>query len=504
MDIDVFDEQPLNRDALGPGARIPHRAALQPRRGQARGEADRSTSARGRRTSASATRCTILFECEPAVRGEAGGPRRRRQADDRAVRHSATRRAASIRRASRRLAPDFFFHDQIYRQPTAKTVAAAAGRVRGHLQPRAGVPRTRRRTITVPGDGREHTRVVPPQALDQAGRLRLVLGRPPRPRRRLRPLRSARPKASRPADMMRHILGEDLNVGCVLSWGPCWYHQKQFFEGDGPQALDEGLPDAVRRRGLRLPQPARRAPLPAAAEGGRLRVSQAGRSSTGRSAASDGQFKGTQDRADRRVADLGPADPASGARSRAASSASRTAAGALPKVRRTVDARLPDSCRLCMPPFDGIGANEFVVDTVHGVCDFISAVDTPAVWELNIWYHTLNCGMTTRISGETDFPCIYGERVGLGRGYVKLGAAEQQTAAARLRRLGRRHPRRPQLLLRRPVAPGRFHGQRPGRRREPRRANRRTANRRDAVPCSPAAKPTRLAKTSRWRSRATS
>ena len=31
--------------------------------------------------------------------------------------------------------------------------------------------------------------------------------------------------------MMRHILGEDLNVGCVLSWGPCWYHQKEFFEG---------------------------------------------------------------------------------------------------------------------------------------------------------------------------------------------------------------------------------------------------------------------------------
>jgi hypothetical protein len=52
--------------------------------------------------------------------------------------------------------------------------------------------------------------------------------------------------------------------------------------------------------------------------------------------------------------------------------------------------------------------------------DFISAVDTPYVWELNIWYHTLNCGFRTRISGETDFPCIYGERVGLGRSYVKL------------------------------------------------------------------------------------
>ncbi len=35
----------------------------------------------------------------------------------------------------------------------------------------------------------------------------------------------------KPSDMMRHILGEDLKVGCVLSWGPCWYYQKQFFEG---------------------------------------------------------------------------------------------------------------------------------------------------------------------------------------------------------------------------------------------------------------------------------
>jgi hypothetical protein len=73
-----------------------------------------------------------------------------------------------------------------------------------------------------------------------------------------------------------------------------------------------------------------------------------------------------------------------------------------------------------MPPFDGIGANEYIVDVTHDAVDFISAVDTPINWELNIWYHTLNCGFKARISGETDFPCIYGERVGLGRLYVKL------------------------------------------------------------------------------------
>jgi hypothetical protein len=83
-----------------------------------------------------------------------------------------------------------------------------------------------------------------------------------------------------------------------------------------------------------------------------------------------------------------------------------------------------------VPPYSGIGADEYVVDVTHQLpgpdgkpapaVDFMSTVDTPYVWELNMWYHTLNCGYRTRISGETDFPCIYGERVGLGRSYVKL------------------------------------------------------------------------------------
>ncbi len=99
----------------------------------------------------------------------------------------------------------------------------------------------------------------------------------------------------------------------------------------------------------------------------------------------------------------------------------RTWGGAQPDWNGKAADRLPD---LAMPLFDGIGANEFIVTAAHNVCDFISAVDTPAIWELNIWYHTLNCGMTTRISGETDFPCIYGDRVGLGRIYVRLDPAK--------------------------------------------------------------------------------
>jgi hypothetical protein len=74
-----------------------------------------------------------------------------------------------------------------------------------------------------------------------------------------------------------------------------------------------------------------------------------------------------------------------------------------------------------MPPFDGIGANEYIVDVTHpNAVDFISTVNTPSVWELSIWYHTLNVGFRTRISGETDFPCVYDSRVGLGRTYARV------------------------------------------------------------------------------------
>jgi hypothetical protein len=73
-----------------------------------------------------------------------------------------------------------------------------------------------------------------------------------------------------------------------------------------------------------------------------------------------------------------------------------------------------------LPPYNSIGANEYIVDVTHDAVDFISAADTPFVYELNIWYHTLNCGFRTRISGETDFPCITDHRVGGGRSYVHL------------------------------------------------------------------------------------
>jgi hypothetical protein len=202
------------------------------------------------------------------------------------------------------------------------------------------------------------------------------------------------------SDMYRHCQGEDLKVGCNLTWGPCFDFQKQFFTGKD---------DAVSRFPYLLHYD--------------IEVSGFGSHQSGHLVLlrlKDEIYPGgdsdkhwptlclnTLRWAKKQGAVCGPAHSGWGLE---------------------VDtAELPN---YIVPPYSGIGANEYIVDVTHEVAgpdgkpvpavDFLSMVDTPSVWELNMWYHTLNVGFRTRISGETDFPCIYGERVGLGRSYVKL------------------------------------------------------------------------------------
>ncbi len=193
-----------------------------------------------------------------------------------------------------------------------------------------------------------------------------------------------------PTDMMRHILGEDLNIGCVLSWGPCWYFQKQYFEG---KVSKLSLPNYLMRYDVEV------SGFPSQHSGHLCLLRLA-----------EDDYPGTKLIEEWPSWDLPILKWGKDQGGVVGFSHSGWGLGVKSE-------KLPN---LEMPPFDGIGANEYIIDVVHGVCDFISAVDTPIVWELNIWYHTLNCGYTARISGETDFPCIYGERVGLGRAYVKL------------------------------------------------------------------------------------
>jgi hypothetical protein len=65
-----------------------------------------------------------------------------------------------------------------------------------------------------------------------------------------------------------------------------------------------------------------------------------------------------------------------------------------------------------------VGEVEAIVDVTHGVCDLLSGCDTHPAAELNAWYHMLNCGYRLVMVGETDYPCVTGERVGVGRSYV--------------------------------------------------------------------------------------
>ncbi len=192
-----------------------------------------------------------------------------------------------------------------------------------------------------------------------------------------------------PQDMMKHVLGEDLKIGSVLTWGPGWYFQKTFFEGK-EHAL------STKDHRIRYD----------------VEISGHPSSHTGHICLlglREQDYPGTQ-----RIEDW----PSWGVPILRWAKAQNAITG---YAHSGWGLQLKDQKVLSyeMPPFDGIGANEYIVSVTQGLIDFISTVDTPFPWELNIWYHSLNVGYRAKISGETDFPCIYGERVGLGRSYVR-------------------------------------------------------------------------------------
>ncbi|MGI9471185.1 MAG: CehA/McbA family metallohydrolase [Rubripirellula sp.] len=253
-----------------------------------------------------------------------------------------------------------------------------------------------------------------------------------------------------PGDMFRQVQGEGLNVGCVLTWGPCFDYQRQYFQADadmfgtrdtllkydleisgfGSQALghvcllnlhDQTYPDS---------------------EGTKTKGWPTWTTPVMRWAKEQGGYAGYAHSASGLAIDPGPAtqrmirrfDTNDDGRLRA----SETVDALLPEPFRTIDAdrdgglseqelvqshqraadRLPN---LAIPEMNGVGAMEICVSTVAGVCDFISAMDTRRIQEWNTWYHLLNCGFPLKVSGETDFPCMSSRRVGKGRVYVHLG-----------------------------------------------------------------------------------
>jgi hypothetical protein len=194
-----------------------------------------------------------------------------------------------------------------------------------------------------------------------------------------------------PKDMSRQVRGEGLNIGSVLTWGPGYYHQKQFFSGrDDPSST----PGRLVHYDLEV------SGFPSSHAGHLVLLGL-----------EDQDYPGTKRIEDWPTWTLPVLQWA--AKQGAVTGFAHSGWGLA-----VMDATVPS---LQVPAYDGIGANEYIVDVTHeGAVNFISAVDTPYPWELTIWYHTLNVGFRTRISGETDFPCIFDDRVGRGRTYARM------------------------------------------------------------------------------------
>lgn len=195
-----------------------------------------------------------------------------------------------------------------------------------------------------------------------------------------------------PEHMWREALGEDLNVACVLSWGPCWYHQKTFFKGKvHPLSNDRNV--------MRYDVEVSGFPSSHAGHVCLLRLQE-------------DDYPGTSKIEEWPSWTL---PILKWARAQGGAVGYAHSGWGLEPTEPTE--QLPN---YVMPKFDGIGANEYIVTVAHDAVDFFSAGDTPLPWEMNMWYHTLNVGFRVHISGETDFPCIFDDRVGLARTYAKL------------------------------------------------------------------------------------
>lgn len=262
-----------------------------------------------------------------------------------------------------------------------------------------------------------------------------------------------------PEDMFKQIEGEGLNVGCVLTWGPCFTFQRKFFapgvsglskpltimkydleiSGFGSEALghvcllnlkDQTYPgsEGLKTKGW----PSWTLPV--------MKWTKAQGGFTGYAHSASGLEIHTPSTV-KRVFQKHDTD------GDARLSATEAATALLPFTFAETDddhdgvlteselfsahERAADQLpNFAVPSMNGVGAMEICVSVAHGACDFISAMDTPRTAEWNMWYHLLNCGFPLKVSGETDFPCMSGERVGQGRVYVQLGKQKRLDYAA--------------------------------------------------------------------------
>ncbi len=250
-----------------------------------------------------------------------------------------------------------------------------------------------------------------------------------------------------PADMFLQVKGEGLNVGCVLTWGPCFDFQRRYFSpqadlvsesttlikydleisGFGSAALghvclldlvDQNYPGSEGRSDIGWPTWTVPVLRWAKEQGGVTGYPHSDMRVDPNGAAArlllmlDADIDGSLDRGEVQH----PLLPAT------FDDIDVDEDGSLNEVELIVacDRSGNDLPNLVLPSMNGSGAMEIFVAVNEGVCDFNSAMDTGRIGEWNTWYHIMNCGFPLKISGETDFPCMSSTRVGQGRVYVRL------------------------------------------------------------------------------------
>lgn len=217
----------------------------------------------------------------------------------------------------------------------------------------------------------------------------------------------------RPESMIRQVRGEGLALGGVLTWGPGYYHQKQFFTGEAisPEATLE-YPDLQQANNQSFRTTTTELDGHSALRYD-LEVSGFPSSHLGHVMLlnlTDQDYPGTHTVNDwpsytlpitrwgrEQGAVIGYAHCGFGL---------GVASTELPNYE--------------MPPFNSIGVNEALIDVTHGTVDFIAGAEALPSMELNSWYHMLNCGFRLAMVGESDYPCIFDERPGVGRTYVAM------------------------------------------------------------------------------------
>lgn len=345
---------------------------------------------------------------------------------------------------AKRLAPDFFFQPQIYRAsgetvllpPGEFTLTSGRGPEYRRRQQQVTVPRAATHSIDV-----ELERWVQPSEygffsgdhhIHGAGCSHYTS-----------PTQGVTPR-----DMFAQVKGEGLNVGCVLTWGPCFDHQRQYFS---PLAADISDAQTLLKYDLEI------SGFGSAALGHVCLLNLNNQTYPGSEGTSVRGWPTWTVPVMRWAQDQGGVTgyphsalsvvPESSAdwllelldSDHDGSLSRKEAAGhLLPDGFATIDTdqsgtllhrelvrsarqkatQLPNTA---LPSMNGGGAMEIFVSTAAGVCDFISAMDTPRIAEWNPWYHLMNCGFPLKLSGETDFPCMSSRRVGQGRVYVRLG-----------------------------------------------------------------------------------